>query len=1065
MKVVNSAVSNAIRTAHDVMAVPRLTVEWNLNRYTDVVTNNVPSEETDGYDIEMFPIESIASGNRPTAGIMKARVGEALVSDPYSEFDGITRAARYYIASVEDSYKYWTSPVQTNGSGTFPTHTDGLTKVRPYVEYPDGVKTNRIVVGFEDTWARPNQFTVKVKNTSGGGWVTIATNSIINAKGQVILNFNGSSWSSANSPSNDSGNLPTIYGIQVQVDSLTTGAAGGNGNNSFLSLIEISARRVHDMTDRLISVNDTLDMAEKSLVYPIGTVTSNTASINLFNGDGELNAENPDSEYADLMEPNAVFNLEYVYTVAGVEYPVQQFKMYGGPWSGQRDDTVVVECNDYSKFFQEAQPRPTAYQDLSAAEIVWRVCDSIGFVDYEIHRDDLTTEHKIPVWWCDGELTVWELFEEIAKATQTAIYFDGFGKLQVRTRTAAFNANDTVAWTLRGETSGNELADIVSIDQTDELESNQIKVSYQQTDIDPVVNGQSKTQVLWEPEGTVALRACALYRSLLIGDEFISLPPDEAKIWPFEGIMQVEGELVKYKGKRFIYYQEGVRTSVVVESQDEMEKFNNKSAFSQRYRNHYTGELKVAERGVWNSTESNHTVEAGGYSIRSIINGGRDTSGVPGFHHRRSEGRVTLNTGPKFKDPNDLLLATRGIEADSGFYYYGTRMRFEKEDSGAPTQRAGLLIHNNSNDEDGYYIELTSSSKLTKEKDRAVRKEVELYSRSGGTWKRIGNGTPIHVADNRDYDIDVQFKAVGSDHRITVWVAGKRCVLETISGANKNTWNGKFGIYARGDTKASFEYLYAIRREEEQEPSDDFSYLDKVKGGYHGDQLIREWVYRERTINRRIRKNWPKAKPKHNITFYDEFGPVCHEVREFNVDFTVKPAITSRLYLGNDYSVICPEYRADSFSARFYLANTSRSTAIVNGEDTLTFAGSTSSINPIMAVIGRSITVSDGETVEVRNEDQTRKRGEIETEISSQWIQSKRMAEEIGDWIKNHWSVGADEQSVVVFGNPLIEIGDVVAVEHPALDMHAGTHKYFVVGANSSFDSGLETTLHLRRIV
>lgn len=1060
MKTVNTAVRDAIRSEYSITAIPRLTVEWNLNAYANTVVDNIPAEADEGYDIEMFPIESIVKANRPTAGVMKARVGEAKVADPYSQYDGKARSARYYLASVDDTYKYWTSPVQTNGSGVFPTHTDGESKVRPYVTYTDGVKTNRIVIGFEDTWAQPKDFLVRVKTTPTGAWTTVSTNPVINSKGQAIINYNGTSWSVANTPGTAT---TTIYGIQVRVDSLR-GVLGGSigGTYSYLSLIEISARRVHDLSDRLISVSDTFDMAEKSFIYPVGTITSNTASVNLFNGDGELNSDSTDSAYAGLLEPNAVFNLEYIYTIGTTSYSVQQFKMYAGSWAGQRSDNVSVDCTDYSKFFQEVKPRATAYQNLSAPEIIWRICDSIGFVDYEIQRNDLTTEHKIPIWWCDGELTAWELFDEIAKATQTAIYFDGNGKLQVRTRDAAFNKNAATSWTLRGTDTSTDLADIVTIDQSDELSSNKVKITYKKTDIDPVINGQSKTQILWEPEGTVALRACPLFKDLTIGDTFISLAPDEAKIWPFEGMMNVQGELIKYKGKQFVYYEAGTRKYATVESQEEMEKFNNKTAADSRYQNHYTGNLKIEERGVWNSTEANHKVDVTGYSVRNIINGNRNTD-VSGFNHDKKESRVVLNSGNRYGS-NDLLVATRGIEADTGFYYYGVRIKFEK-DGAHKHQRAGLLIHNNTNNEDGYYIDLTTSNKLASGKKRAERKEMELYSRVGGTWKSIGSGQALAIEEGIDYDIDVQYKAVGSDHQITVWVNGKKCFSETISGANKNPWNGRFGLFSRGDTKASFEYLYAIRREEETEPSDDFSFLNKIKGGYHGDQLIREWVFRERTVNRRIKKKWPKAKPKFNITYYDEFGPICHEIREYEVDFNIKPAITSRLYMGNDYSAICPEYRADSFSARFYIANTTRSTAIVNGDDTLVYAGQSTAVHPVLAVIGRSITVEDDETVEAKNEEQIRRRGEIETEISSQWIQSKKMAQEIADWIKDHWSIGADEQSVVIFGNPLLEIGDIVVIEYPQLDMTSVTHKYFVVGISNSFDAGLETTLTLRRVV
>lgn len=1063
MKSVDAAVENAIRSAYDVIAVPRLTVEWNLNRYASVVeVDNDPSDDDEGYDVEMFPIESIVQPNRPTAGIIKARVGEARVSDPYNQYDGKTRSARYYLGSVDDTYKYWTSPVVTDASGVFPTNTEGITKVRPFVNYPEGVKTNRIVVGFEDTFAQPLNFTVRVKTAVDGTYNTVSTNPTINAKGQVIINWNGS-WSSANTPSDDYSVLPTIYGVQVRVDSMK-GVSGGSpdGVGVHLNLIEISARRVHDLTDRLQDVSDNFDMSEKSLVYPIGTTTSNGGTVTLFNGDGELNNENS-GKFASLMEPNAKFTLDYIYTINDTEYTVPQFTLYGGAWMGQRAESVNVECTDFSKYFQEIKPRAAMYLDKSVGEIVWQICDSVGFVDYEIQSDDLTDDHKIPVWYTDGEQTVWELFDDLATATQTAIYFDGYGKLQVRTRTNAYNDAAATSWELRGIDVGTELADIISIDQSDELESNSIKVSYSTTDIDPIVNGQPKTQILWEPEGTVALRACALFRDLAKDDVFVFIPPKEAKIWPFEGMMNIQGELIKYKGKRFVYYEAGVRKTVVVDSQEEMQKYNNKTAFAYRYRNHYNGQLKIVERGVWNSENKAHYVEASGYSVRNIVNGNRNT-GVNGFRHKKAESRVYLDSnGKRFRDFKDILLATKGQEIDPGFYSYGIKMRFEK--GAGKHQRAGLVFHNNGNNEDGYYVELVPSNKLNSGRRRARRHELVFYSRNGGVMKRYGKGVPLAIIENVDYEIDVTYKAVDNDHIVTVWVNGKKCLTHKVEGADKNAWSGKFGMFLRGDTKVSYEYLYAIRREEAEEPSDDFSYLDKIEGGYSGGQLDREGVYRYRTERRRVKKKWKKVQNKYLITFFDEFGPIVHEVREYNVKFDQFPAISSRLYMSNEWSIVVPEYRADSFNARFYLANATRVTAIANGEDTLKYAGSSASVNHIMAVIGRSITVKDTESVEVKNSLQIRQRGEIQTEISSQWIQSKSMAKDIADWIEKHWSKGADEQQVTIFGNPLIEVGDVVTIEYPDADMSASTHRYFVTGVSNSFDFGLETTLTLRRVV
>mgnify|MGYP006194114797 CR=1 FL=1 len=74
------------------------------------------------------------------------------------------------------------------------------------------------------------------------------------------------------------------------------------------------------------------------------------------------------------------------------------------------------------------------------------------------------------------------------------------------------------------------------------------------------------------------------------------------------------------------------------------------------------------------------------------------------------------------------------------------------------------------------------------------------------------------------------------------------------------------------------------------------------------------------------------------------------------------------------------------------------------------------------------------------------------------------MAEDIATWIAGHWSAGIDEATMPIFGNPLIEIGDIVIVDFEREHMYPETHKYFVTSTNTNFESGISTTLTLRRV-
>lgn len=1063
MKSVPTALRDAIRSSYVLSATPRLIADWNMNRYADPVASNTPDEETEGYDPEMFPIESIIEPVRPTKGICKARINHSVIGDDYG-IAGTPSSARYYIGDVDDVYKYWNGPYASNSTGA-------ISGVEPQVIYARSVNVNKIVAKVENSWASPGNFTVQI-TTDGTSWSTVATNPTIRNDGQVVLYYNGTNWNS-NRPT-DIDNTKSIRGVKLVVTSLVGGRdRNGNpstymvdgttystsGKNSHFNLISLEAHLEADLSSSLIEVTDTFDMGETSQLYPIGTITANIGDLSLSNIDGTFNNDNTLSPYFDLLEPNVEFSLEYVYSVNGTAYSVQQFKMYSENWTGQRDDTVRVTLRDASYFLAETTPRAAMWEGLTAPQIVWRLLDSVGFVDYQIDADDRVVDHTIPVFWVDGSQNVWEVLDELAKSMQAAIYFDAFGVLQVKTRDIAFDDAASPVWNVRAEDSGTELADITSegFSQTEQFEVNHMTVSFQATAWSEWNNGQPSLQKVWQPESTVVLRSSPLVQTLELDSVYLYIPAEDAAYWPWEGKVNVQGELIAYKGKHYVYYEGGDRKTTVVSSEDDRKKADAKTAAISRYLNHFTGGLKIVERGVWNSDPRRHQIDSNGYSRRNIKDGESNSVNGEGLKFNRVESTATLKTPGGF-DSNDLSVVTRGSASDSGYRVYGTVLKFDK-DGDFSTQSGGLVIHNSTAKEDGYYIDVRPTSKI----DRTSRNELIVWSRVDGKNYRVGGkGAALAVAENIQYDMDVFVDTVSGNHVITVFWNGRNVFSETVPNAQTNAKNGKWGVFAMGKTSVDFEYLYAIARNEVQ-PPDDSSFFDMVTGGYRGGMWDREWVYRWRTDTRRKKKKSVKERNRFNQYYFDEFGPVVHEIREFNVSFDPNPVLHSRLYMTNDWSAICTEYLSSPFGAKFIIANTARRNAVVNGDDTITYTGIPHATTQSLSVLGRALVISETEKVIASNDSAIQRRGKIESELSEKWIQTKEMATDVSEWMKKHWGTGTDGAQVTIFGNPLIEIGDVVTVYYPHRSLNGV--KYFVTGTSTVFSQGMQTTLTLRRVV
>lgn len=1053
-------------------ALPRLFADWNMNRYIGTTVTNTPSEDTDGNDIEMFPIESIVQSPRPVKGISKARINQSIVSDDY----GHPSMPRFYVASVDDKYKYWQSPYTSDNSGN-------ISGVQPTIIYDQTVEVNKVVIKLENSWASPTALTIEYTTNGGSSWQTISSAPTIRNDGQIILYFNGAGWSSTRPDSLSP--LVAMNGIRMTVTQLgpgktlngtTTGYRVGGvfnvpttGKNSYFSLIEMGVHREVELTDRVISVSDTFDAGEASQITPVGTITSNVANLELWNADELFSPENEGSIYAKFIEANVEMNMQYIYTVNGTKYPVQQFRMFTDEWAPTGEGTVQVSLSDASKYLKEVKPLPGLYEGLTLAQIIYRLCDSVGFSDYNIITNVNSTDYEIPIFYVDGEATIWEIFDDLATATQSLIYFDAFGKLNVKTREDAFNKDRSIDWTLRGETSGSELADIISLNQSGSYEANVVKVTYKSTKWSDFQNGIPALTPVWEPEGTVVLRASPLAADVPDANwPRFKIDPKDVELWPYTGLVQIQGEIIKYEGKYFSYRDgSGNTVTAVVKDADEYEKLNKLADPTKRYMNHFTGEFAITERGAWNSMARAHSIDVSGYSLRQVNFGtgiGIGGGSMSGFRHNRTQSTVTLSGAGRLSSNKEYLIATRGASNDTGWRHLGMRFRFNK--GSYDDQRGGIVFNNSGANESGYYVEFTATKALT-EAARAWSNETRVYTRNSGTSTTItnqennGRGAKTRFVEGTWYEADIYYN--WNTQAVSVWINGKKCVTATIPNPNQISPNGKFGMYVRGNTSMEVEYLYAIARNE-PEPLDDTSFLNRITGAYEGKQWDREWTYKYKTIRRRVKKKWVKEQVKWNQQFIDEFGPIVHEVREYEVKFDPAPVKHSKLYYTNDWSAIATEYRADAFSARFVVANAARENAVMNGDDSLSIGGSTP-IEQHLLVYGRALVVGEQEEVEARNDAQVKARGEIETEVSSDWIQSKAAAKALAKWIESHWGTGMDELSVEVFGNPLFELGDLVAVEYARKSMTTANNQYFVVGINTAFDSGVTTTLTLRRKV
>ena len=1150
--------------------------EWEMNRFYKTLVDNTPSEDTSGYDIELFPIESITKANRPRqSGLVKAVVNQAYVEP--ARYDAPPRV-RFYTSDADDEYKYWQSPEASTATGT-------LANCAPQVLYANEngslrtITANKISFVIENSYSYPVNYTVQIKTTVGGSWTTVATNIAVPMTGKVDLWYNGTNWTTTPdyahsatvhavrlvvtkmyvpaasrnvtvstirgtdvitgpggsfTPADIGASVTgtgiqagsTILGVQqrevinrrfilddnstvtatdrpanavVEIDPIVneyadariskvttatnsgvTAAVSVAPVGAYFNLISLGFCLELDVTGDVVNWNDSFSMGEDDFITPMGTVSSNTGSITLFDDADVYDNDNTNSILYGLLDKGVIFRAWMKYG----DDLVPEFELYSDTWQ-ESEDSTVVNLVDGTQFFMAQKPRPVMYRNIPVQEAVWRICDIVGYNNYKVTAVDTAPHSIIDIFWTDGQKTAWELFQELSRATQTAIYFDSFGTLQVKTREAAFDSTQEPVYDfIRDTIPGGQPANVVSLTDENQYQANQVTVNWKPTDFSEQRDNIIPFEVIWEPEGTVLLRSTPLSQDLLIGDTKIVLPTRFGMAWPWSGMCNVEGEWISFDAKQYIYYDgNGDRQIAWVTDFVSQQRLDEVTPTAQQHLNTYTGSLRVAERGLFNTEERNHYVNdlsANGWTSGRQRNYGTTNSPASGIQVNQAQSTVTISS-PGNSDMNDYTYLYRGNSVNEGFWYLGTRMKIDK--STHNDKVGGIFFNADGGLGTGYFLEVMATARMNG-KMRHTRNEVMFYSMKADGSKRVYGGERVTMKDksknnrngatvktdvgaqmavvqDRYIDFDIWFSVNGSgDHVFQIWANGS--LLFTATVPNGSGWQHsrieRSGLYVRGQSSVTFDYFYGINNLE-IEPTDDESYFDRIDGAYRGNQAIADWTYEVRTVRRKVRRKWTKVQQKYNQRFYDEFGAMAHEIREFKVKFTSNtPVLQSKLYFSNTTQVVCPEYVGDISGAHFIMANIDRRDAVLNGDDDVTAMGN-GTINHKLFVYGRPVIQKDAETIVKTDDAALRRRGIIDVEYNSDWIQNREEANNFADWLTTHWTTSDAKVEIEVFGNPLIELTDVVTLTYK----NKVNVKFYVIGVSNSYENGLSTTLTLRQ--
>ena len=421
------------------------------------------------------------------------------------------------------------------------------------------------------------------------------------------------------------------------------------------------------------------------------------------------------------------------------------------------------------------------------------------------------------------------------------------------------------------------------------------------------------------------------------------------------------------------------------------------------------------------------------------------------FSGNRELQRSYLKVTSTNKDTNSYSVAIKNIPGFSTSY---TRYSFGAGILFASTltnlrSGGGIGFFTNSTGTNGYYIELQTDQSQSDTKDKSLK----IY--------KIVNTKRIYLTDSQDkdsgrllggvltstlYKLDVDVTVNTSAGVVIIDVYVNNFKVSAVDTSVANTTDPKKKIIAPTANIALFSKLHTT--------AFDYVYANPVSATQITDtssRKIYDGQYSSSTIDftfgEKLAQNF--NSPDNKVSFIEEFGKTVREIRHVKANFAQSAAIPLYASTGiNKFATILGSKFSNHAAEIFVINNASSFIPLSVGNEQQFF------------VLGNYVdNGSQHEYTEPVDESTPLEPATFQ----SMWIQSESDAKALYGWIKNQWSKQQQSVNMEIFGNPAIEVGDVITINYPKNDLD-GTKKFLVTNVNTSFDEGVSTNITARSI-
>jgi len=452
------------------------------------------------------------------------------------------------------------------------------------------------------------------------------------------------------------------------------------------------------------------------------------------------------------------------------------------------------------------------------------------------------------------------------------------------------------------------------------------------------------------------------------------------------------------------------------------------------YKYAYLSMPKVANVGTMTSTTSATTTPSAGSSYAN--SGNRSV--------QRSLFRISTD-----KDANKYYISVKDTNISTGYkrYIFGSGIIFGSTLT-KPESRGGIGFFVSNSGMSGYFVEIQTDASNKDLKDKTLK-----------IYKVVG-GQRVYLPDSQDtnsgklyggviaatqYKLDVDVVVDTEKTTINVYVNSfkvtaidKKVTGSTDPLSNPISPTSQIGIFA-SIGEVNFDYVYASPINNNQDG------IAEVKGLYQGQ-------YSGSTLNflygEKIAQNF--NSPETKVGFLEEFGTVARELRYVKANFAQSAAFPLYATTGvNKFATVLGSKFSNHGAEIFVLNNAGTFIPLSYGTEQKFW------------VVGNYV---DNGSQHEYTETTTNEYTMVEpATFQSNWIQSESDAKALFTWIKNQWSRQQQSIEMEVFGNPVIEVGDIITVNYPENNLN-GTQKFLVTNVGVSFEEGVSTTITARSI-